>query len=639
MINSPPRRLIIALSWILIFVFINILILTGINGPALSNRYIATLTLTATQTFTPTLSPTPTQTPSPTTTKTPTPTEPSILDQSAVKAGPLSKGVMVMSLVENGYAHLFAFQPELIPLTRLTAHNWDDVEPAISPDGTHIAFRSRQNGYWDIDLLDLATGTIKALTDTPEYDGAPSFSPDGQWIVYESYTNNNFELFIRQSTPSKEAPIQLTNDPAQDISPTWSPQGRLIAFISTRSGSPQIWLADLDRVEGRFSQLTHLAATIQLTHPAWSPDGNRLAWSETRAGSDHIMVWDVHSPDSAPVEIGSGDWPVWSAEGDILLSHLRLPVESFITAYQVGSRNIILPPLALIGAFKGLDWKPLRLTVPLPTSLEITARLTPSPLWISQVTPLAAGPSDRQSLVTLKDVTAPNPRLLDSVDEAFQMLRSRVANELGWDFLASLENAFVPLNSPLPPGSNEDWLLTGRAFTVNPVPMSAGWMIVTREEIGSLTYWRIFVRTRYQDGSMGAPMRSYPWDLNARYSGDPQVYEEGGQLSGKIPSGYFIDFTDLAQTYSFQRLPAQLNWRTYFPGIRYNEFAMTENMDWKAAMLEVYPQEIMLTPTVVLPPTATPTVTPRGYLTRVPTSTRTPTITPTSRPTWTPVSP
>jgi hypothetical protein len=51
-------------------------------------------------------------------------------------------------------------------------------------------------------------------------------------------------------------------------------------------------------------------------------------------------------------------------------------------------------------------------------------------------------------------------------------------------------------------------------------------------------------------------------------------------------------------------------------------------------MLQLYPPDIFVTPTVVIPPTRTPTETPKGY--RYKTATPTVTFTPTPRPTFTP---
>jgi TolB protein len=63
-------------------------------------------------------------------------------------AGP--QNVFIFSMMDNGYAHLFAYSPQGFPLTRLTTDPWDDITPALSPDGTQVAFSSRRNGYWDL---------------------------------------------------------------------------------------------------------------------------------------------------------------------------------------------------------------------------------------------------------------------------------------------------------------------------------------------------------------------------------------------------------------------------------------------------------------------------------------------------------
>ena len=80
-----------------------------------------------------------------------------------------------------------------MPLTRLTAGDWDDITPAASPDGEKIAFASNRNGFWDLYLLDLSSGDVTQLTDTPEYEGAPTWSPDGSFLAFEAYEERQSE--------------------------------------------------------------------------------------------------------------------------------------------------------------------------------------------------------------------------------------------------------------------------------------------------------------------------------------------------------------------------------------------------------------------------------------------------------------
>ena len=564
-------------------------------------------------------------------TPTPAPTQTPYVITATSAVTPSPRGLFILSLNEAGHAHLFLYSPLSLTLTRLTADPWDDITPALSPDGSRVAFASRCNGYWDLYLLELGTGEVTRLTDTLEYDASPSWSPDGQWLAYESYIDDSLEIFIRSATDPSQASIRLTEDAAADHSPTWSPKGRQIAFVSNRSGEDEVWIADLDRAgEERFVNISHNPQGGE-AYPAWSPDGEELAWamSDEDSGLSSIYVWDSRQPAVAPRWVGSGDWPVWE-ENNHLATGLTTAHQNYLTAYAAASGDLSLPPLLLPGTLRGLSYGLTTLPAPLPQAIQADAAFTPAVLYQPVVAPQPGIPAGRAALVPLQGVQAPYPQLQDAADESFQALRQRLIVETGWDALASLENAYVPLTTPLDPGLSEDWLYTGRAFSLNPGLVTAGLINVVREDFGQQTYWRVFISSRAQDGSQGEPLRQLPWDFSTRYNGDPAAFEQGGSLMSAIPKGYWLDFTALALQYGWERLPALSNWRTYFSGARFNEFALTQGLTWREAMLELYPPEALITPTAVIPPTRTPTRTPWGY------KPPTPTLTPTPQPTFTP---
>jgi TolB protein len=550
----------------------------------------------------------------------------------------LNTGLMVLSLTEGDRAHLFAYQPEIsedgmgLPLTRLTNGPWDDTQPVFSPDGKNLAFASNRNGYWDIYFLELSTGLVTRLTDSPEYDGFPTWSPDGLWLAYESYVDENLEIFIR-SVDLSQPPIRLTSHPAADLSPAWSPDGRRIAFISTRSGSSEVWVANLDQADESLFQNISQSAGGNESHPAWSPDGNALAWASVEAGLHKIYLWRQPLPDEKPRVIGSGDWPVWSPQGDTILTALYDPNQHYLTAYPLGRPGIVLPPLTLPGFIMGLDWGEATSLTPWDEFYKQVSLVTPTPLYNPALTPAPDLPPGRYGVVLLDGVQAPEPYLHDLVNESFEALRSQVSTRLGWDFLSSLDNAYVPLTTVLDPGMSGDWLYTGRAFQVVTVPLNAGWMAVVREDYGDQTYWRVYVRARYQDGSAGTPLRNQPWDFGLRFSGDTDAYEMGGSPQAVIPPGYWLDFTQFAAAFGWERLPALPIWRASYPAARFSEFALTDGLDWRSAMLELYPPEVLIVPSPIIPPTRTLTPTPRWY------QSPTPTFTPTLRPTFTPDNP
>jgi TolB protein len=586
---------------------------------------------------TPSNSPSPTASPTATPTKTSTPQSPTATTGSTTSPGlgsPLQAGTILASIAEGGYSHLFAYQPGSPPLLRLTNGAWDDITPAASPDGRLVAFASNRDGQWDLYTLDLQSGDIKRMTDTPQYDGAPTFSPDGRWLAYETLVDDGGGLEIYVQPVDQSSPAQrLTDDPAADTNPAWSPGGRQIAFVSNRSGDEEIWLADLDHADGRFTNLSRNQDAAD-TSPAWSPDGSQIAWASAGLnGISSILSSPPQgdpSTDNPPRTLGSGNQAAWSPDGKTILAAMATANQAYLTAYDAQTGGLILPPLALSGKVSGLAWSSGQLN---PQAFQDQSEVTPTALWAPALTPVADVPEGRQRVVQVPDLQAPNPLLQDLVDESFNALRQRVAQATGWDFLASLENAYVPLTSPLPPGMGNDWLYTGRAFAFNTLLMNAGWVTVVREDFGSQTYWRVYLRARFQDGSQGQPLQDTPWDFNARSSGDPRYYEQGGTLAKNIPPGYWIDFTSLAAAYGWERLPALNTWRSSYEAARFNEFVLTGHSDWHSAMLEIYPPEALITPTPIEPTMAPATPTIRPSQTPTPTRTPWPTRTPTPSPT------
>src|SRR5687767_13079781 len=189
--------------------------------------------------------------------------------------------LVFLSIEENGHAHLFTYHPQDLPLTRITSGAWNDTSPALSPDRTQLAFASDRNGFWDLFVMDLRNGNITQITNSPAYDSAPSWSPDSQWLVFETYTDDNLEVAVISMTDASQGIIPLTQHPASDHSPVWAPDGRHIAFVSSRGGDSDIWLADLDLAgDERYQNLSNTPYASE-SHPLWNYAGSQLLWAST----------------------------------------------------------------------------------------------------------------------------------------------------------------------------------------------------------------------------------------------------------------------------------------------------------------------------------------------------------------------
>ena len=481
--------------------------------------------------------------------------------------------------------------------------------------------------------MELATGEIQQVTNTPQYDSAPSWSPDGQWLAFETYQNENLEISVVNVATGEMLP--LTQHAASDHSPAWAPDGRNVAFISSRGGDSDVWLANLDLAgDERYLNLSNTPYASE-SSPVWNSDGTQLLWASTSqtVGFSGLYIWNASTPDRSAHWVGDGFIGTWNEAANQVVAVVSAPNQYFMTSYDLEG-SLLLSSIPLSGRVRGITWGRAELPNPLPASYSQAAALTPPVLWVPAVTPGAEVPNQRWYVVDIANIQAPYPQLHDLVDEAYAALRQRVIQETGWDALASLENAFVPLTTSLEPGLDEDWLYTGRAFAINSLMSNAGWMVALREDIGAQTYWRLYIRSSVQDGTLGEPIHNAPWNLYARYDLEPRTYEQGGEYA-PVPAGYWVDVTSLAQAYGWERLPSLPNWRTYYKGARFTTFALTSGLTWYAAMQELYPAEALVTPTKVLAPTLTPT--PTATFTPTPRPTRTPrmTFTPSSTPTIT----
>ncbi len=199
-----------------------------------------------------------------------------------------------------------AARPE--SLYAVLADSAANIEPAISPDRTWIAFSSNRagGGEYDLYVMDADGGHVRRLTSEPGADGSPAWTPDGKKLVFTSARSGVPQIYVM---PADGGEAQaLTRSPGGNRSPAISPDGRTVAFVSIRDGAaPRIYRMAIDGS----GQTRAGAGLLRQACPGFFPNGDLLYGEERKKGSREWAV--VRMPDgAAPAALFQTEQPLVS---------------------------------------------------------------------------------------------------------------------------------------------------------------------------------------------------------------------------------------------------------------------------------------------------------------------------------------
>lgn len=465
---------------------------------------------------------------------------------------------------------------------RLTATSDDERWPAWSPDGTQLAYAARRGRNWDIYVLDLAIGLERRLTTNPHFDGWPAWSPDGSRLAFASMRAGDLDIFLLD-LGTGDLQNLTAESPAHDFAPAWHPEGDTLAFVTTRAGNHDVYLLTVST--GEATPLIHSPNSEQ--DPDWLPDGRLVVRIRAGRRSDVVVYRPPSGERTVLSTVGVVDAPTADPAGSDVLWLEPRGTQTFLLSRAADATSpAVRRGYPLADDVRDLTWGPADSTLIVRRASTVPqeggVRATDSPSGTSQ-----------SELVRLDDLTTGIPWLSSRVVDSFRDLRTRVRDEVGYDFLGEVSETVRPINYASEDSDYLSWHKAGRAVdTLWDLGYRGGhtWLEIVREDRFGNVYWRVYLRCTAQDGSCGRPLTETPWDLsyNARWVEAPG---SGGKPRGFVP-GYYVDFTQRAADAGWERIASYeaepFDWRTNKLALEYWHFQQTDGVNWWKAMQQVH---------------------------------------------------
>ncbi len=171
---------------------------------------------------------------------------------------------LAVTLSRDGGAQLYTMDANGGEPRRLMKGSSIDTEPAFSSDGKNIYFVSDRGGAPQIYRTSSAGGEAQRITFSGSYNISPALSPDGRWLAYISRVGGGFKLQVMELASGN---VSALSDTSADESPSFAPNSRLILYATQLQGREALMTTTVDgKIKARLA-----GKGGDIREPDWGP--------------------------------------------------------------------------------------------------------------------------------------------------------------------------------------------------------------------------------------------------------------------------------------------------------------------------------------------------------------------------------
>jgi TolB protein len=215
----------------------------------------------------------------------------------------------------NGNSEIWSMDWDGGNQTRMTTLGSLSIMPAISGDGSKLAFTTYKEGQPKIWIIDTQTKRrLPFYNQEASLNANASFSADGSQIYYSSTASGTPQIYV--AGIDGKGFRRISHREAIEVEPKVNPKNPNQLLITSGPGHQQLYQMTSEGVG--VDRVTN--GEGEASNPAWHSDGQHLAFSWTSGlakGDWNIFVMDIGSKQYVQLthSEGKNENPVWAPDG------------------------------------------------------------------------------------------------------------------------------------------------------------------------------------------------------------------------------------------------------------------------------------------------------------------------------------